>query len=122
MTIVTTDNLKLNLNSGTFNTETGSGLPFRLVGLGKYNAPGITITKSNDNFQVQHRSTSYGGPNHLQPSLSGIWDIGLHIIGNGNIVVGDYFTVKVNILGDDTYNAYERTIKFTFVEWTGGEG
>lgn len=116
---VTTDNLKLNLNAGTFNTETGSGLPFRLGGLSEYNVPGITITKSNDNFQVQHRSTNYGGPDHVQQGLRGLWDINFYVIGNGNIVAGDYFTVKVNVLGNATHNPYERTITFTFVEWQG---
>jgi len=116
------DTNELNLNITPFQSTSNPTIYFRLKGLSQTEAPVLTITTSNSNFGIEHRSTNYGTQLNTQAGMRGLYLMDLNIVNANNIVAGDFFTVKVNVRGDDTYNPYKRTITFRFVEWTGGEG
>ena len=121
--VIAADVTSIQLSTNSFTT--GGNLLTRLRGLTPYTAPYYSqITVNSAEGSVVNRQIVYCTDDYITMNMRNAWLIDLTL--EGTFVAGDSFTVTFNVLGDDTHNPYERTITFTFVEWTspeeGGEG
>ena len=78
------------------------------------------ITVNSAEGTVENRMIGYCTDTFQTTNMRLLWTMDLTLVGT--FAAGDSITVNIKVNEDSTHNAWERTLTYRFVEWSGGEG